>query len=169
MSRVLGSVLLIAGGLALGLVPVREQARQARTLALWGDALLLLEGELSYALPAMPQLLAGLAHRLPPPVGTALGAVEAGLERLDEYSFSQIWERAIREHSGLRGEGQAPLRPLGEALSRYERAERDRALETARERLRRQELLCREEVGRKGRAYGVLGATLGAFAVILLI
>lgn len=169
MTRVLGSALLLLGGLALGLVPVRELSRRARVLALWGDALLLLEGELSFALPAIPQLLERLAQRLPSPVGTTFAAAEAGLTELGEYSFGQIWEKALREHSGLREEELAPLRPLGEVLSRYERAERDRAIERAREQLLRQETLDRETVRQKGRSYGVLGVTLGAFAVILLL
>lgn len=169
MTRLLGSALLLLGGLAMGLVPIWELSQRARVLALWSEALLALEGELSFGMPTMPQLLEELSRRLPPPVGTTLEAVRTGMDALGEEPFARIWDRALCAHSGLRGEELAPLRPLGEALARYERAERDRALEHARERLLRQETLCREAVRQKGRAYGVLGVTLGAFAVILLL
>ena len=169
MIRLLGAALLLLGGLALGLTPVWELSRRAGALRAWGEALLLLEGELSFSLPAMPQLLEVLRTKAPPPAGETFAQVGKGLEHLGEKPFSQIWAQAVTEHSGLQGEDLAPLLGLGEALGRYDREERSRVLASARERLSRREEECRAQFGNKGRAYGILGLALGAFAIIFLL
>lgn len=169
MTRLLGAALLLLGGLALGLTPVWELSRRAGALGAWGEALLLLEGELSFSLPAMPQLLETLSAKAPPPAGETFAQVRKGLERLGEQSFVQIWAGAVTQKAGLRGEDLAPLLSLGEVLGRYDREERARAMGLARDRLLRREELCREELRGKGRAYGMLGLSMGAFAVILLL
>lgn len=157
------------GGLALGLIPVWELSRRARILGIWGEALLLLEGELSFSLPAMPQLLDTLSAKALSPAGETFARAGEGLIKLGEQPFSQIWAQAVTVSAGLQGEDLAPLLRLGEVLGRYDRDQRDRALGLAREQLARRESLCRETLQGKGRAYGILGLALGAFAVILLL
>lgn len=169
MIRLLGAALLLLGGLALGLTPVFELSRRARVLRAWGEALLLLEGELSFSLPAMPELLETLRVKASPPAGETFGQVGKGLTQLGEKPFSQIWTQAVTNHAGLQGEDLVTLQGLGEALGRYDRAERCRMLTSVRERLSRREEECRAELGSKGRAYGMLGLALGAFVIILLL
>lgn len=169
MIRLLGAGLLLLGGLALGLIPVRELSRRAKTLRIWGEALLLLEGELAFSLPAMPQLLDTLSVKTIFPAGETFVQVRKGLEKLGEKSFSQIWAQAVTANAGLQGEDLAPLLRLGEVLGRYDREERGRAMESARNQLSRREALCREELKGKGRAYGTLGLALGAFVIILML
>lgn len=167
--RLVGALLLLLGGLALGLTAARELSQRVKVLNAWADALLLLEGELAFTLPPMPQLLETLREKALPPAGEALGQVLTGLEKLGEKSFAQIWAQALTAHSGLEGEDLAPLLRLGEALGRYDREEQGRAIEAARSRLLHREAEGREELSRKGRAYGALGLTLGAFLMILLL
>lgn len=169
MIRLLGAALLLLGGLALGLTPVWELSCRARTLGIWGEALLLLEGELSFSLPTMPQLVETLSRKALAPAGETFAQVGKGLAKLGEQPFSQIWAQAVTENAGLQGEDLAPLLRLGEVLGRYDRAERDRAMELARDQLAHREANCREELRGKGRAYGTLGLALGAFAIILLL
>lgn len=169
MIRLLGAVLLLLGGLTLGLIPVWELSHRAGTLRAWGEALLLLEGELSFSLPAMPQLLDALSAKALFPAGETFVQVRKGLEELGEKPFSQIWARAVTANAGLRGEDLSPLLRLGEALGRYDREERDRAIEAVRVQLAHREERCREELKGKGRAYSMLGLALGAFVIILLL
>lgn len=169
MIRLTGAVLLLLGGLALGLIPVWELSRRAAALRAWGDALLLLKGELSFALPAMPQLLETLSHKALSPAGETFAQVGRGLGALGERSFDQIWTQAVTQYGGLQGEDLAPLLRLGETLGRYGREDRDRVLEAVLEQLSRREEHCREELKNKGRAYGALGLSLGAFFIIFLL
>ena len=157
MIRLLGVLLLLLGGLALGLIPVRELSHRAKILESWMDALLLLEGELAFSLPAMPRLLETLSAKALSPAGETFARVRRGLEKLGETPFSQIWAQAVTANAGLQGEDLAPLLRLGEVLGRYDREERSRAIEAARAQLSRREALCREELRGKGRAYGTLG------------
>lgn len=167
--RLTGALLVLLGGLVLGLTPVWELSRRAGTLGIWGEALLLLKGELSLFQPAMPQLMETLSRKALSPAGETFAQVGKGLARLGEQPFSQIWAQAVTGNAGLQGEDLAPLLRLGEVLGRYDRAERDRVIEAARDQLARRESLCREELRGKGRAYGTLGLALGAFAIILLL
>lgn len=169
MIRLTGALLLLLGGLALGLIPVWELSRRAVALRAWGDALLLLKGELSFALPAMPQLVETLRSKALPPAGETFAQVGKGLGALGERSFSEIWTQAVTRYGGLQGEDLAPLLRLGETLGRYDREDRDRVIETVREQLSCREEHCREELKNKGRAYGALGLSLGAFFIIFLL
>lgn len=166
MIRMTGALLLLLGGLALGLLPVRELSRRCNALRAWEDALLLLRGELSFSLPAMPQLLETLRLKALSPAGETFARVREGLGELGERSFDQIWTQAVTQYGGLRGEDLAPLLRLGETLGRYDREDRDRAIEAVRDQLSRREAHCREELKNKGRAYSALGLSLGAFLII---
>ena len=169
MTRALGGLLLLTGGLALGLMPVRELSDRAQALGAWGNALLLLEGELSFSLPNMPALLERLSCKAPAPAGEALRRVLGRMDQLGERTFAELWADVLTAYSGLQGEDLIPLCSVGEAVCRYDREDRDRMLETARGQLALREAQCREELRCKGRAYGTLGLTLGAFLLILLL
>ena len=88
MIRLLGALLLLLGGLALGLIPVGELSNRVKTLESWIDALLLMEGELAFSLPAMPQLLDALSAKALSPAGETFTRVRKGLEELGERTFS---------------------------------------------------------------------------------
>ena len=80
MLRALGALLLLGGALALGVAPSRELARRLAALEVWGEALALLERELAFSSPPMPELLAQLSRRSAFPVQEWASVVLNGLE-----------------------------------------------------------------------------------------
>lgn len=170
MLKLLGGILLLGGGLALGLGAVGELDTRAKGLAAAAASLNLLEGELAFRLPPMPDLLETLARRAPPPADAFYAACGRGMALLGERPFEAIWADALEEEPmGLAPEDRAVLRELGPVLGRYGPEDQRRAAEAARVRLEAAAERVRERRRREGRAYGTLGLAMGAFVTILLL
>ena len=169
MIRLIGAVLVAAGGAHLGFQAAAGLRRQIRALRQMGTGLELLERELELSAPPLPRLLErGAEHSRGPARALFQGCVR-GLDSLDREDFSTLWRRLVREQTGLPAEGQAVLLPLGDTLGRYEGERQREALSAARRRLG--ELAGRLEADsrRQGRVYQALGLSGGAFLVILLL
>lgn len=170
MWRLMGAALLTGGGLWMGLQAAGELSRRAAALESWANALALLAGELSFRLPDLPRLLEDLSRRSPGPAGEGLRAVCQSLPRLGEEPFGELWAQALRAEAGPLTEGDLePLLRLGALLGRCGWEDQRAAAERTRLELERRAAGLREELSRKGRAYGALGLSLGAFATILLL
>lgn len=170
MLKLMGAMLLLGGGLALGLGAVGELDTRARGLSAMAAALNLLEGELAFRLSPMPDLLETLAHRAPQPAAAFFTACGRGMEHLGERPFEMIWADALAEEPmGLADEDRLVLRELGPVLGRYGLEDQRRAAEAARQRLEAAAERVRECRRREGRAYGTLGLAMGAFVTILLL
>ncbi len=170
MLKLLGAGLLMGGGLALGLRAAKELDGRIRALDAWVSALGLLEGELAFRLPAMPELLHMLSRRAASPANRVFEAAERGMDRLGEESFEDIWASALTGCAGGLGEEDVDvLCRLGTVLGRYSWEDQRQALEAVRAGLAARAAQVREELRQKGRAYGTLGLTLGTFLTILLV
>ena len=170
MWRLIGAVLLSGGGLWMGLQAAGELAAREKALESWKDALTLLAGELTFRLPDLPCLLEELAARAPSPAGEALAAVSREMDRLGEEPFSLLWTRTLTRTAGpLTREDLEPVLRLGNVLGRCGWEEQKQAAERTWQELDRAVLRLREERSGKGRAYGALGLSLGAFGAILLL
>lgn len=169
MIRLIGAVLVAAGGALLGFQAALGLRVRVRTLGQLEAGLELLEQELELNLPPLPRLLErGAAHS----EGAARELFQdcaRGLDRLDREDFSTLWRRLVSEQSTLDPEGQAILYPLGDTLGRYEVHRQLEALSAARRRLAELSARLETESRRKGRVYQALGLSGGAFLVILLL
>ena len=169
MIRLIGAVLVAAGGALLGFQAAAELRGRVRALDQLEAGLALLEQELELNLAPLSRLLErGAAHS----EGAARELFQScvqGLDRLDREDFSALWRRLVAGQSALGPEGQAILYPLGDTLGRYEARRQLEALSAARRRL--EELSARLEADSRqtGRVYQVLGLSGGAFLVILLL
>ena len=169
MIRLMGAVLVAAGGAILGFQAAAVLRRRGRAVRRMEEGLALLERELELNAPPLSRLLErGAAHSQGPARALFQGCTQ-GLDNLDREDFSSLWRRLVRERAELTPEGQAILLPLGNTLGRYEGERQRETLSAARRRLA--ELAARLETDsrRQGRVYQVLGLSGGAFLVILLL
>jgi len=169
MLKLLGAALVTLCGLALGLDAVGSLARRERALRSLCAALTILERELAFRLPPLPELFRELGAQSPPPAAELFARCAGDLERLGERPFAQLWTAAAESLPDLTGEDRAILAQLGAVLGRWDAHDQRQAVEEVRLRLSEQAAQAASRRGREGRAYGVLGLSLGLFTAIVLL
>lgn len=170
MARIVGGAMLVCCGAWWGLMRAGKLRKRLGALEAWTAALVLLEGELAFSLPALPELLVLLSERAAEPAGEVFAAALAGMEELGRYSFGEIWRRVLAGFpGGLWEEDVLALSRLGEVLGRYGWEEQISALRAVRSGL---EEVYRREAGRaagQGKTWVTVGVCLGTFGAILLL
>ncbi len=170
MLKIVGAALLLAGGAGFGWSAVKRLERRVNTLRSLTQALELMERELDFRLPPMKVLIGETARRSAEP---ASGFLRACVERMDELEgqpLSGLWQQAALEAlPALKPCDREALMSVGAVLGRYDAESQRGVLSAARERLTGFLADAVEERRRQGRVYGALGATAGAFLVILLL
>lgn len=169
MIRLIGAVLVAAGGALLGFQAAAGLHRRVRTLDQLEAGLALLERDLELNLTPMPRLLERSAAHSEGMARELFQGCVRGLDHLDREDFSTLWRRLVEQQSVLGLEGQAILYPLGDTLGRYEVQRQLEALSAARRRLAELSARLEADSRRKGRVYQALGLSGGAFLVILLL
>ncbi len=170
MLKLLGALLLMGCGLALGLDPAGELRRRAAALEGWRGALELMGAELEFSLPPMGELLVRSARGAPEPVRRGLDQAAEGLGELGERPFSDIWIGALESCAPpLTREDLELLGRLGSVLGRYDGQSQRQTVERVAGELAARERRLREELRRSGKAWIATGLSLGAFAAILLL
>lgn len=169
MVRLIGAVLVAAGGAALGFQAAAGLGRRVRALTEMAEGLALLERELELNAPPLSRLLEREAARSRGPAEALFRECLRGLDHLDREGFSDLWRRLVSGCVSLGSEGQAALAPLGDALGRYDGERQREALAAVRRRLEELAARLEEDSRRRGRVYQALGLSGGAFLVILLL
>ncbi|NLF34818.1 MAG: stage III sporulation protein AB, partial [Clostridiales bacterium] len=167
MLKVLGVLLLLGGGGALGLSAAAQLRARTSCLRALAASLTRMEQELTFRLTNTPALFALLARDAAPPCDSFFQRCLAGLADLGEKSVGEIWRGALEE-SGLplrQGERQV-LQSLGDVLGRYDGEGQNTALRLARTYITRAMEEAEEEQRRLGRMYSVLGLTSGLFLAL---
>ena len=165
----LAGALMVAGGMStLGFLAAGGLGRRVRTLRALAGALELMERELSFRLPPMPELLEGLAKRAPPPADRLFARCRAGLADLGERSLGELLREGLAEFP-LKGDERLLLEGLGEVLGRYDGEGQRSALREARSALEGMLEEAQAERVRLGRVYQVTGTAAGAALAILLL
>lgn len=169
MPEFVGKCLLFGGLLGLGLVCAGSLRRRVRCLRDVLGALERLERELSFSLPPVEALL----RKMQTGCGRdSLAFFEACLARFStrgEERLEEIWSACLKESAlPLREEELRLAEEIGAVLGRYDGESQSDAFRRIRDRLELCLAQAREEAGRMGRVYVVLGFCLGLFSVLLL-
>ena len=169
MLRVLGAALVAAGCAWGGFRAAAGLRAGVRALEEMEQGLALLEQELEWDSPPLPQLMDRLIPRSSGPAKELFQGSRSALERLEEESFSRSWKALVGEREALGREGRDCLLPLGDVLGRCTGEEQRRGIQAARLRLRSLSARAEEDSRRLGRVYRTLGLSGGAFLVIVLL
>lgn len=170
MMNILGSILLFVGCLSVGQAKIKKMDARVSAIRSVIHALELMERELKFRMPPMGEMIRSTAQRCKAPASEFLFACGKMLAEERGESLREIWCRAARET--LRDLTQSDLESvlvLGSVLGRYDADGQRKMIETALEQLSQALSDAQSERKNHGKVYGVLGATAGAFLVILLL
>lgn len=165
--RVLGGVMVAVGGAVWGGFAARQQKKRVRALEGFCGALEVMERELSMRLTPTPELLAQVKRHVHQPLQDFFEQCEQAV-RLGQ-SISGVWEEGLLELELFDEQSIHMLKPLGGIIGRYDALGQQQAIGAVRQEL---ELHChsvKEKSDGLCRVYRALGATVGAFVVILLL
>jgi len=163
--RLLGVVLIWGGCTFWGIQGARSARQQLRALEDIGQALELLEQDLSLNRRALPELLDRLSKR-----NTVTGRmVFCTCKRLLEEgrTVSEAWEQALKR-GALSQEDQELLRSLSHMLGQYDVRGQEQALRRLSQEVTRRCEHKREAVSNLVRVYYMLGITAGGFLSLTL-
>ena len=168
--RLLGTLLLTGGAVLLGLSAAQRTKWRVRDLRMLVDGLRTMQRELSYRLAPLPELLCSAEEVGRGSVKQFFFLCAQGAERLNGKTFQSVWNQAIQDsRMCLLLDDLHCLEALGAVLGRYDSENQRQAIQTTISRL---EELCEEaqtQSVRLGKLYSVLGLTVGAFLMILLV
>ncbi|MCL2343106.1 MAG: stage III sporulation protein AB [Firmicutes bacterium] len=167
--KLLGALLIIAAGAALGISKYLVLKKRADTLSDLLSALEQMRGEISLRLTPLPELTKLLSERGNAAVRGFFARLSDELERLDEAGFSELWEAALPALTPLGGEDFAALRPLGAVLGRFDAREQETALSRAIAELGERAAQARAALPASAKLYIGLGFGVAAMLAVALV
>lgn len=166
MLRLAGALLMWGGCVLLGLGAGAEVRRRVELLEDLGQALEVLERELTLKKTALPELLEYLSKRASKQGGQLFEVCREELKK--GGGIAESWHTALQK-SPLNRQEQALLGGLSDILGRYDAQEQGQALLHLRDGVERQAVRGREQVRSLSKLYAVLGVTAGGFLTLTLV
>ena len=172
MLKLLGAILMIGGGGALGMAA--RQGLRERITAIDGflKAFERIENEIVYRLTPCDELMTLLAEEGEAQIQPVFSGIAERLKRSDGLSLPYKWGRAIQEEGpacGLKGEEIGILCDAASFLARYDSEQQRHSLRLTQSRLRAVREEAADDLKNKGSLYRTCGLVLGVLAVIVLL
>jgi stage III sporulation protein AB len=172
MLRIIGSVCILLGCSAAGILAGKRLADHEKALGDLLAALTLIESEIVSRLTPIPEAIriAYQCARADHPCRKFLGECLEKLEKSGPQEFASVWRNAADETLGiLPSEERQVLAELSGSLGRYDAEEQAAAIGSVRFRIERFRAAAERERERSAKIYRTLGVTVGIAAVIVLI
>lgn len=168
MWSLLGSGLIGAGSVWIGLQKRRRLRGRVRALEQMQEGLALLCQELEWDAPPLPELMGRLRDHSRGTARDLFSECEQALKRLDTQSFSDAWEEILGRLEEL-GEDARHLQLLAGVLGRGDCAQQRRGAECCRAQILQALERARERERCLGRLCQLVSVSGGAFLIILLL
>lgn len=168
--KLIGVVLILSGSFGIGFSAIQRLAGRVTALRALTAALDVLEHELEFCLPSMPEWLENTASRSSEPASSFLRTCNEKLNIQDGMTLSEAWRTAAeKELSVLKPCDIETMMSVGLVLGRYDAESQRSTISAARIQLAAQLEAALEERSRCGKVYGALSAAVGFFLIIILI
>lgn len=166
MVRLAGGGMVWLGCVLWGLCAAGGLRSRVRLLEEIGQALALLERELTLNHTPLPELLEQLAHRTSGQGSRLFQECRSNIEKGN--SFTHSWNTSLSK-MWLKEEERALLNCLPDILGRYDALGQAEALSCFKREVERCVARGREELRSMSRVYGALGMTAGGFLALMLL
>lgn len=172
MLKVIGALLILFAGTAIGFVQAARFAQRPKQIRALLHLLQRLETEIGYGHTPLPEALERAAAQVGKPLADMLVSVVAKLAETEGVSMQQCWEQAVAEHwpaTALGANEQGVLMRLGSSLGTSDREDQIRHLRLAMSQLQAEEGTAREDQAKYEKMCRSLGVLAGALVVILMV
>ena len=169
MIRIVGVILVMGGASWFGFWAAASLDRERNQLRAAIEALSVLEREMEWDSPPLPELLKRLVGQCEGSMKDIFQGLACSLDSLGEVALAERWSALVAGEAAFSGEMRAALLPLGHVLGRYSSIEQMQAAAKVRARLENVEQRLMEKRDQKGKLYRVLGVSAGSFLVLLLL
>lgn len=170
MLKLAGALLLLCGCFGVGLLQVKNMNKRVRTIRSLLCALEVMERELSFRVPLLEEMLLTAENSAEEPIRSFLSVCRENLEHKMDLPFAIIWNDAARTKLYfLKKQDLEPIFELGGVLGRYDCQKQSQAIRQTCVILENVLLDAASEQKDRGRMYKVLGTSIGALLVILLL
>ncbi|HEU4962841.1 MAG TPA: stage III sporulation protein SpoIIIAB [Bacilli bacterium] len=171
MSKLIGSVLIIAAATLLGFRIAARYADRTKQLRQFVTALKVLETEIHYAATPLPQALQRIGRLVPKPVAAFFQSAADKLRDGRGIRASEAWQEALlanKAHLALKEADCEVLLNFGQTLGVSDRQDQIKHIHLAIAHLSAEENNARDEQQRNEKMWKYLGALMGLTVVILL-
>ena len=170
MMKIVGSLMLLCGCTGIGLQQVKKMDKRVRTIQSMLCALDVMERELSFRVPLLEEMLLAAARSTEGTTREFFSFCRNELNKNRDKSFAEIWSRATGEQLVFLKKSDLDLiLALGDILGRYDCEGQQLAIGRVRSALEQVLSTALAERNSRGKVYRVLGTTVGALLVILLL
>ena len=170
MLKIVGALMLLCGCAGVGFMQVKNMDKRIKTIRALLLGLEVMERELSFRMPLLEEMLSAAAGASEEPARSFLSVCKRELTQNSDRPFAEIWNRAAREQlTALKTSDFDPIFVLGGVLGRYDSEGQRQAIFQTCSALKQILSSAVAERGSRGKVYRVLGTTVGAFLVILLV
>lgn len=165
-----GAVIVVAVFTLLGISKSTELTRRARCISAVIEALRYISSELRSAMTPLPVIFEELEAISKPETKKFFGVLNAGMLKLDDESFSELWLNALETGGlSLNTEQKTELQRLGQSLGRYSAEEQCAAIEACMARLEHEYAAALESSREGKKLYTGLGLATGLMLAAVLI
>lgn len=170
MIKLLGAVLILFAGTAIGFVQASFYVNRSKQLRQLIHALQRLETEIDYGQTELPTALIKSSEGIEQPVSRLFTLTAELLTAEQELSMNEAWQQAIHQVwdvTSLRAREKEVLLRMGSVLGMSNAEDQLKHLQLAQIQLKSEEALAREEQQRYANMWRSLG-TLGAILIVIL-
>lgn len=170
MLKLLGAVLIIIAGTAIGFVQAAAYVNRSKQLRTLIYALQRLETEINYGQTLLPTALKKTGEGIDQPLSGLFTQIAQLLEESKELSMQQAWQQAIESMWGrtaLKEREQDVLLRVGTVLGMSDAVDQQKHLQLAQLQLKSEEEQALQEQQRYANMWRSLG-TLGAILIVIL-
>lgn len=172
MLRLLGAVLIIGAGSALGMSAKQKLSRHIAAIASMIDALDYVTAELSYQQTPLPDIISQLADGQDRIAAKLFGEIRNRMQQKGGLSLSFHWQSSVRDLSSELGLDQQDTEALTQCavyLGRYQLEQQLVGLKHTRAKLERAQMEACEQFRKQGNLYRTCGLALGIMTVLVLL
>lgn len=170
MIKVLGALLILLSGTAVGFIQATKYIDRPKELRTLIHALQRLETEIDYGQTPLPEAFTLMSGSIDEPINKLFLTMTNLLQGEEELSLQEAWSRAIEENwssTSLKSREKEVLLRIGSVLGMSDSENQRKHIELAKIQLKAEEASAREEQDKFVKMWRSLGA-LGAVLIVIL-